>query len=539
MLIFNYSVIIQILYMLIELISCEAVEINSLKPFNDNSYVFSWNIDEMEGLINITINCATTGWVGFGLSDTGLMPNSDLVICYVYNLKDNLLPTCYDGYAKGYTFSKDESLGGTNDLVNIIGSTHNGRTVIKFSKKLNSQDEFDKVIAKGIEMKVLFSYRENGNPSIEHSEFREHSIKTMKPVVLWPADGVTTEIIPAYKTDSDVKVMKINVNNISLKPQRTYYTCTFFNVKNLAQEITQMTLGRTYHAIALEANPDNMKRVHHMALHACKTPQRITSLLDKTIDCTLASSDDCMDTIVSWTPGVGAIVIPQEAGIVWGSNDTEFVKLQIHYNNIDLADGETDSSYFNVYFTPILRQYDSGMMSLGLVQTMFSIPPGKKSYDIIGSCTAACTGQAKGNITIFGYTPHGHMTMNKLVTEIKQADNSTVILKEDPYSFHKARFIQPNPPIVVAPGFYVKTTCSYDTSSRTNVTKGGIGAEDEMCYNYVMYYPKENGFSWCLDGEVPIELFMACVANEKVERVIAGEYLRYSYLWLLLIVFIN
>jgi hypothetical protein len=28
---------------------------NSLKPFNDNSYIFSWDIDEMEGLINITI----------------------------------------------------------------------------------------------------------------------------------------------------------------------------------------------------------------------------------------------------------------------------------------------------------------------------------------------------------------------------------------------------------------------------------------------------------------------------------------------------
>jgi len=34
------------------------------------------------------------------------------------------------------------------------------------------------------------------------------------------------------------------------------------------------------------------------------------------------------------------------------------------------------------------------------------------------------------------------------------------------------------------------TTCVYDTSGRKNVTLGGYGFDDEMCVNYVHYYPR-------------------------------------------------
>ncbi|CAH8298167.1 unnamed protein product, partial [Schistosoma turkestanicum] len=36
------------------------------------------------------------------------------------------------------------------------------------------------------------------------------------------------------------------------------------------------------------------------------------------------------------------------------------------------------------------------------------------------------------------------------------------------------------------------TACTYDTSARNQVTFGGIGINNEMCVNYVFYYPKIN-----------------------------------------------
>lgn len=34
------------------------------------------------------------------------------------------------------------------------------------------------------------------------------------------------------------------------------------------------------------------------------------------------------------------------------------------------------------------------------------------------------------------------------------------------------------------------TTCHYNTEDRPNVTLGGFSISDEMCVNYVYYYPK-------------------------------------------------
>ena len=52
-------------------------------PFNDNSYIFSWLIDEKIKKINISIEAKhTDGWVGLGFSPDGAMENSDMIICY-------------------------------------------------------------------------------------------------------------------------------------------------------------------------------------------------------------------------------------------------------------------------------------------------------------------------------------------------------------------------------------------------------------------------------------------------------------------------
>jgi hypothetical protein len=506
---------------------------NTINPFSDDSYIFSWNIDEAAGVINITIDSSSKGWVGFGISETGLMDKSDLVICYLS--KDNVA-TCIDGYAQGYSFAKDESLGGSSDLNKVVGYVSNGRTILSFSKKLNSQDPYDKQIYKGLSHKVLFSYRTEGNPSTENGQFNEHSIKIVKDIILWPNGGTTITDTPSYRTDPDMRVMNLGVSRLPLPPQRTFYACRYFNVKNLTNNITQMKMGRSYHAVAYEPAIDNMKRLHHMLLFSCANSLD-TKLTDQAFDCTdTPVIENCSNVVLAWAMGSGDIVVPSEAGIMWGSYETEVVLLQYHYNNEDLADGEVDSSNFRVYFTPKLRANDAGVMALGRMETMFSIPPGQKNYDVTGTCTTGCTIAAKGNINVFGYIPHGHMIMNKLVTNIVNGDKSLITLQEDPFEFTMQRFIQPTPPIVLTPGFKATTTCSYDSSARTTVTQGGYGSDNEMCYNFVMYYPKENGFSWCIDGETGLDF--GCINNTKYDRDIAGENVKFSYLMMLLIAFL-
>ena len=51
----------------------------------DSSYKLHWTFDLEAGTIAFAVNVSTTGWVGFGLSPTGQMPGSDVVIGWVQN----------------------------------------------------------------------------------------------------------------------------------------------------------------------------------------------------------------------------------------------------------------------------------------------------------------------------------------------------------------------------------------------------------------------------------------------------------------------
>ena len=46
-------------------------------------YGFHWNFDIAAETIHFAVNVSTTGWVGFGVSPTGQMPGSDVVIGWV------------------------------------------------------------------------------------------------------------------------------------------------------------------------------------------------------------------------------------------------------------------------------------------------------------------------------------------------------------------------------------------------------------------------------------------------------------------------
>ena len=46
-------------------------------------YGFHWNFDIATKTIHFAVNVSTVGWVGFGVSPTGQMPGSDVVIGWV------------------------------------------------------------------------------------------------------------------------------------------------------------------------------------------------------------------------------------------------------------------------------------------------------------------------------------------------------------------------------------------------------------------------------------------------------------------------
>ena len=50
-----------------------------------DNYVMYWNFDYQTKNITFAVRVKTTGWIGFGLSPNGQMPQSDVVIGWVDN----------------------------------------------------------------------------------------------------------------------------------------------------------------------------------------------------------------------------------------------------------------------------------------------------------------------------------------------------------------------------------------------------------------------------------------------------------------------
>ena len=60
-----------------------AAEYSSFKQLVSPSYELYWNFDAATQNLSIAVRVQTTGYIGFGISPNGGMPNSDVVIGWV------------------------------------------------------------------------------------------------------------------------------------------------------------------------------------------------------------------------------------------------------------------------------------------------------------------------------------------------------------------------------------------------------------------------------------------------------------------------
>jgi len=96
-----------------------------------------------------TITAQTAGWVGFGLSDTPSMPNSDAIVGWVDD--KSLLGYAYDMWIGPHREqpSTDVKLGGTSDIQlissaqSVDSATSKSITTLTFKRKFSTKDKYD------------------------------------------------------------------------------------------------------------------------------------------------------------------------------------------------------------------------------------------------------------------------------------------------------------------------------------------------------------------------------------------------------------
>jgi len=136
-----------------------------------------------------------------------------------------------------------------------------------------------------------------------------------------------------------------------------------------------------------------------------------------------------------------------------------------------------------------LRTFDAGILVLGDPVTSFpDIPPNDNNVRFQTNCPTECTERFTHDITVFcKFFLHMHNIGKQMVTTLHRGDESNVTNRVDFYQFNFQQITETN--FVIKPGDRLNTHCVYDSTERTEPTIFGPGSDDEMCMDFLMYFP--------------------------------------------------
>jgi len=236
------------------------------------------------------------------------------------------------------------------------------------------------------------------------------------------------------------------------------------------------------HIVGLAPYIDNSTILHHMLLFQAdasypSTPQ----------PCGGASMGRLLAV---WAPGGGALELPPEAG--FAVEGTSHFVLQVHYSNLMALEGEQDRSGYQLCTTTDLRPNDADIMAFGTTQIYV---PAHGSQDV--TCDLPIPHYIP-SINVIAGMPHMHKIGKAISTTLLPSGSGAPVDlgSADPWDFENQIWSAVNTPI--QPGDMVRTRCAWDNPTN-DVVGFGEQTNNEMCFGFVMYYPKfEFAWHWIL-----------------------------------------
>ncbi|KAK6194755.1 hypothetical protein SNE40_000322 [Patella caerulea] len=442
--------------------------------------MFCWNVNYSNKTVSIRVTCQLPPnyWFGVGFSDYGEVTDADFVVFWndpvaTHHLQDSYTDShgvLHADHSRDYTLHK--------------ARTEDGLSILEYTRPFDTCDERDYLLDNGTTHIVYFVSK--GTPaSCVGKDVRDlhhgfQRVQLLKPDVHLPP-------LPA-----DVWTFEITAPKVKIPGSETTYWWFI---------TTLPILHHKHHIVRYEGviQKENEDIVHHIEVFHCvgrkhvhpySGPKVPEGKMDPASD--LAS---CRNVIGAWAMGAEPIIYPEEAGSpIGGEGFSPFILLEVHYHNPHLRTGHVDSSGIRFYVSPTLRQYDMGIMELGLEYTdKMAIPPEQSRFLLSGYCIAECTQTAfpRDGINIFASQLHTHLTGKRVWTKhVRNGRELPEVNRDNHYSphFQEVRVLRHVANIL--PGDALITECEDSTLSRSNVTYGGFSIREEMCVNYIHYYPK-------------------------------------------------
>jgi hypothetical protein len=159
--------------------------------------------------------------------------------------------------------------------------------------------------------------------------------------------------------------------------------------------------------------------------------------------------------------------------------------VQVHYNNIQGLVGETDQSGFDLCSTTTPRANAADMVAFGTLDIV--LPPAATA---VRDCSYVW---AAGPVHAVAAFPHMHRLGKSIWTKQSPATKATDMGTNDPWDFNNQPFVPID--VHLSPGDVIETRCQWNNTTPNTVTFGE-NTENEMCFSFTMYYPRQAFASW-------------------------------------------
>lgn len=433
-------------------------------------FLLSWNVNS--SYIVFKMEVQTAGYVGFGVSRKGGMKDTDMVVCGADHVGGDY--TCTDRYSASETTPvKDNSQDVHIYSLNLV----NQHRVVTFGRKLKTGDKHDVDITHDT-MRAVFAF--GSDVVIVH----HGANRGTKSVLLLSYSSGRDEVLEP-STTADLLTSNFKIPS----DKNTFYLCTMFKLP---------VLTKKHHLIKVEAVVTNGSEpyVHHMILYRCAA--NINGSDKQQNQCYHPNMPEpfwkCQGITVAWAIGGEAFVYPKDVGYSLGTDgDPQYVLLEIHYDNPNLATGVVDNSGFRLFYTNKLRKYDAGIVEVGVDPSPYHIiPPHVSGFVSHGLCTTALLQDGHvSRVYVFAALLHAHLAGRKIHVRHFRAGKEIGSIGEDntyDFNFQESRYFPQH--IEVIAGDVLVVECTYDTEERKNITTGGFETLQEMCLAYLHYYPR-------------------------------------------------
>jgi len=297
-----------------------------------------------------------------------------------------------------------------------------------------------------------------------------------------------------YVEPEEIEIMDVSFTQVNtVDESQTHYICEQYeyDVSSLTEDV--------YHLVKTEILLDNPALLHHAFVYICPEGTMSTDgdrVGEGSYSCYGSTENSCR-RVGGWAVGGTGFCYPQQVGdeLIIGGAEKLVVKLEAHYDNA-LGQPQSDQSGMKLTLTPNLRPLVSNtvLLGMGTPDKDFVIPPQSEDHVLTNICPSEVTSLLDHPIYAFSFAPHMHNYGKTLYTEhwrcgVKIGEIGRI----ENYDFDNQQTYGITEPAKILPGDALVTKCHYNTIGEDSIITGGEETRDEMCLDFVRYYPQPEG----------------------------------------------